>query len=50
MKYTVWFYAHNEHTGTFTRRYDLFTGTRYECYKYRSYKRDFQWQYKVCKA
>jgi hypothetical protein len=45
MEYTLWFYNVNSN-GEFYKAYDVFTGTRSECYKLRSNK-SFQWQYKV---
>lgn len=45
MKYVLWYYGLNK-DGKFVPRYDLYTGTRYECYKIRKSK-DFQHQYKV---
>ena len=41
MKYTLWFTD-----GDGNLKYDVFTGTRYECYKLRNSK-SFSWQYKV---
>ena len=45
MKYTLWFYDCDKN-GEFYKAYDIFTGTRYQCYKKRKYK-NFYWQYKV---
>ena len=44
MKYTLWFYD-----GNGNRRYDVFTGTRYQCYKLRHTK-TFSLQYRVFKC
>jgi hypothetical protein len=51
MNYTLWFYEpNNEMIGTkMIKKYDVFTGTRYQCYKLKSQK-SFSWQYKVLKA
>lgn len=49
MKYTLWFYSYDDNQGTLIRRYDVFTGTRSQCYKIRATK-NFSWQYKVHKA
>jgi hypothetical protein len=47
-RYTVWFYNVNRN-GELERAYDVFTGTRYQCYKYRN-SRPFAWQYRVFKC
>jgi hypothetical protein len=48
MKYTLWFYQLNSDS-EYYKAYDVFTGTRYECYKLRATK-SFRHQYKVLKA
>lgn len=48
MNYTLWFYAPDTN-GEMKKRYDVFTGTRYQCYKVRKSK-NFSWQYKVLRA
>ena len=49
-KYTVYFYATDRITGDFSQQYDVFSGTRYECYKWKKGRLHFGWQYKVCKT
>ena len=44
MKYTVWFYDAEGN-----RKYDCFTGTKYQCRKFKKYK-SFSWQYRIFKA
>jgi len=44
MKYTLWYFD-----GDGKCLYDVFTGTRYECYRLRS-RKSFSWQYKVKKC
>lgn len=49
MKYTLWFYAYNDNCDKLVRQYDVYTGTRYQCYKLRA-SMSFSWQYKVFKS
>jgi len=44
--YTVWFMEWNQNTGKLAKVYDLFSGTRSECYRYRKYKQ-FRERYRV---
>jgi len=44
MKYTLWYFDENGN-----KKYDVFTGSRYECYKLKRQK-SFAWQYKVLKS
>lgn len=46
MKYTLWFYDNFHEKNGRIPFYDIFTGTRYECYKLRNSK-SFREQYKV---
>ena len=48
MQYTLWFYNLDKNS-EYKKAYDVFTGTRYECYKLRS-RKGFQHQYKVLKS
>lgn len=50
MKYTVWFCGFDHEKGILTPRYDVFSGSRYECYKYRNAKTQFRYQYKVVRG
>lgn len=45
-KYTLWYYGYDHNTGELVQRHDVFTGSRYACYKLRATK-SFRWQYKV---
>ena len=47
--YTVWFYDYDERQGKLVKSHDIFTGTKYECYKLKNSK-TFSNQYKVLKA
>jgi hypothetical protein len=49
MKYTLWYYSYDENYDKLIKRYDMFTGTRYQCYKMRKLK-SFSWQYRVLKS
>jgi hypothetical protein len=46
--YILWFLKYSE-DGKLHKAYDIFTGTKYLCYKLRNVK-DFRHQYRVCKA
>lgn len=46
--HTLYYYGVNKE-GQLVLQYDIFTGTRYECYKIRNTK-SFKWQYKVQKC
>ena len=48
MLYTLWFYDISKND-EFYRAYDIFTGTRNQCYKIRNSK-DFRFQYKVFRS
>ena len=45
MEYTLWFYKLNK-DGEWYKAYDIFTGSRYQCYKRRA-ALSFRHQYKV---
>ena len=47
-KYTLWFYAYDNDFYRLIPKYDIFTGSRYQCYKRRNAKIHFRCQYKVC--
>lgn len=47
MKYTLWFYDCKN--GQLYKAYEVFTRTRYQCYKLRKTK-TFSWQYKVLRC
>lgn len=47
--YTVWFYSYDSKTGTNKRRYDVFTGSKYQCQKFKKAK-CFSYQYRIFKS
>lgn len=46
--FTVWFFEYDKNFGCFVKQYDIFSGSRYQCYKIKNSK-SFSWQYKVIK-
>jgi hypothetical protein len=48
MRYTVWFYAIGK-SGDLERKHDCFTGTKYECLKFKKGK-NFSSQYRIFRA
>jgi hypothetical protein len=47
MKYSLWFYKMDSN-GECHKTYEVFAGTRYQCYKIKKNKA-FGWQFKVLK-
>ena len=48
--YTVWFYKHDVNFEKLIKAYEVFTGTRSECRKFKDRILDFPEQYKIHRA
>jgi hypothetical protein len=49
MNYTLWYYAYDKNYDKLIKQHDVYTGSRYQCYKIRNSK-SFSRQYKVLKS